>query len=219
MTHEQLDATDLRTRDVYRLMTDLVAPRPIAWVGTVDSHGRPNLAPFSYYQAVCSSPPTVVVSIGWRGDGRPKDSLANILETGVFTVSHVHRALAEAMNETSAALPHGESEWDHAQVAASAGTCGAAPWVGAAHAAMECAAVQAVPLGTTRHGTPSSTLIIGEVRRFHVREGLLTRDDAGRINPIDPRALDSVGRLGGMAYTETKARFELQRPPTPESTK
>ena len=110
MAHEEIDAASLRAGDVYRLMTDLVAPRPIAWVGTVDGQGRRNLAPYSYFQAVCSAPATVVLGMGWMRDGRPKNSLANILETRGFTISHVRRGDAEAMNDTSVELPHGESE-------------------------------------------------------------------------------------------------------------
>ena len=62
MSTTELPVAELSTADAYRLMTDLVAPRPIAWVSTLDADGRPNLAPFSYYQAVCSSPPMVVIS-------------------------------------------------------------------------------------------------------------------------------------------------------------
>ena len=147
MSHEIIEASGLRTSDAYRLMTDLVAPRPIAWVGTVDEAGRANLAPFSYFQAVCSRPPTITLSVSWRPDGTPKDTLRNILEVGTFTVSHVSRPLAAAMNQTSAALPAGESEWDFAGVDAQASTRVAAPWVAGARAAFECALKHAVPLG------------------------------------------------------------------------
>lgn len=218
MAHEEIDAASLRAGDVYRLMTDLVAPRPIAWVGTVDGQGRRNLAPYSYFQAVCSAPATVVLGMGWMRDGRPKNSLANILETRGFTISHVRRGDAEAMNDTSVELPHGESEWDRVQVPSAPSAVVAPPWVASAHAAMECELVQAVPLGRTRNGTPSSTLVIAEVRRFHVREGLLSRGDRGQLLSMDAGALEAVGRLGGMAYTETSARFVLDRPARPEET-
>lgn len=216
MSHEVIEAGSLRTSDAYRLMTDLVAPRPIAWVGTVDGESRPNLAPFSYFQAVCSRPPTVVLSVGWRGDGTAKDTLLNILETRTFTVSHVSRPLAESMNKTAAVLPAQVSEWDFAGVEARASTRVAAPWVASAHAAFECTLRHALPLGHTHHGTPSSTLLVAEVLLFHVEEALLRRTSDGRLAPMDPAALDAVGRLGGMAYTETSARFELARPTVPE---
>ena len=86
-------------------MTDLVAPRPIAWVSSEDGQGRRNLAPFSYFQAVCSHPPMIVLAIAWHPDGRMKDSLANILERREFVVSHVGEAQLEAMNQTSAPFP------------------------------------------------------------------------------------------------------------------
>ncbi len=216
MSHELIEAEGLRTSDAYRLMTDLVAPRPIAWVGTVDGEGRRNLAPFSYFQAVCSQPPTLVLSVGWRGDGTAKDTLRNILDTRTFTVSHVSRPLAESMNATAAALAADESEWDVVGVKGRPSTRVQAPWVEDAHAAFECSLQQAIPLGRTRHGTPSSTLLVATVLLFHVREGLLRRTESGRLAPMDPSALDAVGRLGGMTYTETSARFDLARPIAPE---
>ena len=65
MATEELPAASLSARDRYRLMTDLIAPRPIAWVSTVSSRGVANLAPFSYFQGVCSDPPTIVLGIAW----------------------------------------------------------------------------------------------------------------------------------------------------------
>ena len=93
-------------------MTDLVAPRPIAWVSSEDGQGRRNLAPFSYFQAVCSHPPMLVLAIAWHPDGRMKDTLANILERREFVVSHVGEPALAAMNATSALFPPDVSEWD-----------------------------------------------------------------------------------------------------------
>lgn len=213
---QRLDASALSARDTYRLMTDLVAPRPIAWVSTVDGQGRGNLAPFSYFQAVCSAPATVVVAIGSRPDGQPKDTLANILRSREFTVSHVGEHQADAMNNTAAAYPPGQSEWataDAGSPLASAPSFGVQPpRVAAARAAMECRMTHAIPLGTGRHGAPSTTLVIATVLHFWVAPSRLRRNDRGHLLPIEPGALGAVGRLGGIAYARTTDVFELPRP-------
>ncbi|MEM6996972.1 MAG: flavin reductase family protein [Myxococcota bacterium] len=215
-SHARLDAKELGAADAYRLMTDLVAPRPIAWVSTVNARGGHNLAPFSYFQGVCSKPPTVVLGIGWRADGRPKDTLANILDQREFTVSHVGRDHAEAMNRTSADVGPEVDEW----TLGGSGLVSAPshhvvpPRIADAHAALECRLVHAIPLGRGPTGMPSSTLVVGEVVCFVVRQSLLARNPRGRLAPMDPAALQAVGRLGGIAYTTTSDRFELARPAT-----
>jgi flavin reductase (DIM6/NTAB) family NADH-FMN oxidoreductase RutF len=196
-------------------MTDLVAPRPIAWVSSMDDQGRGNLAPFSYYQAVCSRPATIVLSISWLASGRPKDTLANILATREFVVSHVHDDLAAAMNATSAAVPPGVSEWTLVGVPSEPATVVGPPRVAGALAHLECRLTHAIPLGSSAPGVPSATLVVAEVVHFAVASPLLRRDARGRLLPIDPAALAAVGRLGGIAYTRTTDRFELPRPETP----
>jgi flavin reductase (DIM6/NTAB) family NADH-FMN oxidoreductase RutF len=208
----EIPADKLSTRDTYRLMTDIVAPRPIAWVSTVDGEGRANLAPFSYFQAVCSNPPTVVLGIGWLAEGRPKDSLRNVLETGELTINHVSEPVAEAMNASSAALAPEISEWEACGVEAAPASSVKPARVARAVAGMECRMTRAIPLGATPKGTPSTTLVIAEVVHFWLAEGLWRRDERGRLLPIDPRALAAVGRLGGAAFTTTVGSFELERP-------
>jgi flavin reductase (DIM6/NTAB) family NADH-FMN oxidoreductase RutF len=146
MTHE-LPARELSVGDAYHVMTGLVAPRPIAWVSTVDGEGRPNLAPFSYFQAVCSSPPTIVLGIAWLPSGRPKDTLANILATGELTISHVSEDLTERMNASSAAFAHGVSEWERCGVDSTPAVAVAPRRVAAARGGFECRLTHAIPLG------------------------------------------------------------------------
>lgn len=212
MSDSEIPASSLSTADAYRLMTDLIAPRPIAWVSTVDAEGRQNLAPFSYYQAGCSRPPMIVLAISTQPDGRPKDTLANVLATRELVVCHVHREQAAAMNETSAAFAHEVSEWEAVGVAAAPSRVVRPPRVASSHASLECVLRHAMPLGEGAGGGPSSWLVVAEVLHFHVRAGLCGRDARGRLQAIDAGALGSVGRLGGIAYTTTESRFELPRP-------
>lgn len=222
--HEHIDAGRLRNRDIYRLMTDLVAPRPIAWVSSIDEHGKRNLAPFSYFQAVSSTPPTVMLGISWKRDGTPKDTLRNILGQREFTISHVSAPLAEAMNATSGEYDRDVDEWNvAAKTHAARGRAPEAlapvpsvrvapPRVAGACAAFECKLTHAIPLGRGPTGKPSTTLVLGEVLCFSVRRDLLRKDEAGHLLPIDPAQLAAVGRLGGIAYTATTDCFELARP-------
>lgn len=214
-THE-LPAPELSTAEVYRLMTDLIAPRPIAWVSTIDGGGRPNLAPFSYFQAVCSSPPTIVLGIAWLPNGKPKDTLANVLETRELTINHVGEELVERMNATSAAFEHGLSEWELCGVESAPAVAVSPRRVAHARGGLECRLTHAIPLGSGRGlGRPSSTLVVAEVVHVWLAEGLLQRDGRGRMVPIDPAELAAVGRLGGIGYARTTDRFDLPRPQDP----
>ena len=95
-----LNPSDLPPREAYRLLTSCIVPRPIGWISTVGADGTRNLAPFSFFNAVGGSPPTVMFAAGQR-QGRPKDSLRNAQETGGFVVNLVDERLASVMNLTS----------------------------------------------------------------------------------------------------------------------
>ena len=169
------------------------------------------------FRSVCSVPPTVIVAIGSRGDGRPKDTLANILESRELTISHVGAPLLAAMNATSEDLPPEADEWEVAgepgqRLQSRPSSCVAPPRVAQALAALECRMTHAIPLGHGRHGAPSSTLVIARVECFWLAPGLLQRDERGHLRPIDPAVLASVGRLGGMSYARTTDVVELPRP-------
>src|SRR5262245_59553530 len=100
--------------DVYQLLVGIVTPRPIAWVTSLDSQGRVNLAPFSFFNLFGANPPVVVFSPTLRRDGTSKDTLLNVRETGEFVLNAAVESVAEALNETSRELPPGQSEVEHA---------------------------------------------------------------------------------------------------------
>ena len=104
-----LDMREMDSRDAYRLLIGTVVPRPIAWVSTVSAAGIGNLAPFSFFNAICSNPPMVVISVGSRA-GEPKDTARNAREVPEFVLNMVTEDVAEAMNETSAELDYGVDE-------------------------------------------------------------------------------------------------------------
>ena len=93
------DLAKIAETDAYKLLVSTVVPRPIALVTTVDAAGRVNAAPFSFFNAVSSRPPVVVLGINGEGpEGGYKDTENNIRDTGEFVVNLVDEALAERMN-------------------------------------------------------------------------------------------------------------------------
>jgi len=95
--------------DNYKLMSQTIIPRPIAWVVTENS-GIVNVAPFSYFTGLSSNPPTMIISIGHKSDGMPKDTLANIRKNRKCTVCMVKPEQLESMHFSSKEMSHRESE-------------------------------------------------------------------------------------------------------------
>lgn len=188
-------------RDGYKLLTGLVVPRPIGWIGTVRTNGTYNLAPFSFFNVVASDPPTVLFSGGRHAD-RPKDSVAFAEERGVFTVNIVSADLAVAMSTTSATYGPDDDEFAHAGLTAVPGTVVDAPLVAEAPANLECRVSRIIDLGENA----SSRMVLGDVLAIHVREDAL---DGTRV---DPAVIDPIGRMSGNTYIHTRDRFEVVRP-------
>jgi flavin reductase (DIM6/NTAB) family NADH-FMN oxidoreductase RutF len=194
---------DLEPRQAYRLMTSVVAPRPIGWISSISAAGEANLAPFSFFNAVGGPPPVVMVSVSRRSGGAgPKDTVRNVEETREFVAHVVDRRLAEQMNATSGEWPHGVDEFERAGLARVASTDVRPFRLVEAVVAMECRLTQVVPVEGTGY-----TMLLGQVARFHVREDLL------RPNGLaDPSRLDPIARLGGDEYAALGEVFEMGRP-------
>jgi Conserved protein/domain typically associated with flavoprotein oxygenases, DIM6/NTAB family len=106
----ELEVSNLPSDELYKLITQWVAPRPIAWVSTTNKEGIINLAPFSFFNLVCDEPPVVMLSISKREDGTQKDTARNILETGEFVVNFVEWSLLEKVKLTGEDFPPSVSE-------------------------------------------------------------------------------------------------------------
>ena len=190
-------------RDNYKILIGAVVPRPIAWVSTLAADGSLNLAPFSFFQAVCPDPPTVIVSVGRRADGRRKDTAVNAEASGEFVVNIVNLELGEAMNTTSGDYPYGMSEFEVAGLETAPSGLVRPPRVAAAPIALECRLARALPVG---RGPDDYLLLFGEVVCFYVRDDLY---ENGRI---DATRLQPLGRLAGNQYSKPGEIFELVRP-------
>ena len=193
---------DLDPRAAYRLLISVVVPRPIGWTSTIGADGSPNLAPFSFFNAVSNMPLTVMISVGQR-QGRSKDTLRNAQETGEFVINIVDEELATAMNETSGEWAYDVNEFDRAGLTPAASIDVQPPRVAAAPIAMECKVSQIVPVIDTTY-----TMILGRVLRFHIRSDLLRPN-----GQVDALRLRPVGRLSGDEYSTIGRVFEMKRPP------
>lgn len=196
----QIDAADLAPRDAYHLLISCVIPRPIAWVSTLGPAGGANLAPFSFFGGVTSSPPTVMVSVG-RRRGERKDTARNLLATGEAVVHIAHRPLAGEMVATSAELPYGEDEFHASGLAKAASVDVSPPRIADAAIAMEARVVHHHEVGDG-----PVDLFLLEIVRFHLAEEFLSN------GLPDAATLAAVGRLGGRRYCDTAGVFEIPRP-------
>jgi flavin reductase (DIM6/NTAB) family NADH-FMN oxidoreductase RutF len=202
------DPAKCQQRQVYKLMTGIIVPRPIALVSTLSREGVANLAPFSFFCGVGSVPPTVLFCPSLRPPdsteaGNRKDTLRNVEETGEFVVNVVSDAIAEAANAASAEVPPEVSEFQLSGLTAVASEAVRPSRVAESPAQMECKLLQVIYTG---RAPGSGVIVLGEVVRFHVREDLV--EDFR----VDPAGLDAVGRMAGNTWVRTRDRIELIRP-------
>ncbi len=199
-----LRPAEISNADRYRLLIGTVLPRPIAWVSSLDAEGRPNLAPFSYFTVACSDPMTLLFCPQMpAATGRAKDTLRNVRERPEFVVNICDESTVEAMNATSAPLPPGRSEFEHAGVVPAESVTVFVPRVAAAPVAYECRLQRIVDVG---EGPGSGSVVFGEVLCVHIRDALWVD---GKV-PLE--GLRPVGRLAGNAYARVTDVFELRRP-------
>ena len=192
-------------RDLYKIIIGTVVPRPIAWVATRDAAGRPNLAPFSFFNGCTYNPPTLAFTCGDR-DEEMKDTSRNILAHPEFIVHIVSEALSEPMNLTCGDFGVGVNEFAEAGLTAVPGTAVQVPRVAEALVAFECRLSHHIRLGDK---PPRASHILGEIVYWHVDDRLI---DPTARNPIRAEVLQAVGRMGGIGYARTTDRFELERP-------
>jgi flavin reductase (DIM6/NTAB) family NADH-FMN oxidoreductase RutF len=182
----------------------IVVPRPVGWVSTLDAAGRRNLAPYSFFNLYSYKPPIVGFSSnGW------KDSVRNAKETGEFVWNLATRDLAEAMNATSAPLPHGQDEFARGGLEAAASLHVKPPRVAASPVAFECKVTQLIPLTNLAGEEVNSWLTIGEVVCIHIEKRLI------KDGIYDTVAARPIARGGGPAdyfAVEESVRFQMRRP-------
>ncbi|MDD2868790.1 flavin reductase family protein [Neomegalonema sp.] len=184
-----------------------VAPRPIAWVTSLDAAGVVNLAPFSFFAMVSDAPPTLMISCNGRKPGldEAKDTRRNVEAAGEFVVNMATWDQREAVSLSSAAYAAGTSEAEALGLALAPGREIRTPHLEAAPVALECRLWRMVPLMN-----PDEAMILGEIVGVHIRDEALTEGhlDLARIKPL--------ARLGYQEYAAVERVFAIPRPRKPQ---
>ncbi len=196
---------DMQARAPYRLLTSIAAPRPIAWVSTINTDGIANIAPFSFYNAVAGFPPTIMFSVSYRVRTKPreKDTLRNARDVGEFVSHVVDEDMAGAMIKTAADHPFGVNEFEVADLETVPSVTVKPPRVANAPVAMECRVTQIIPVeGAT------NVMVLGQVLCFHIREDLYRSNGL-----VDTVRMKPITRLGGpVEYARIGELFHLEIP-------
>ena len=204
MTRREIDPGDFSPADVYHLLTDVVVPRPIAWVSTTSDEGVDNLAPHSFFTVACSTPPIVqFTSVG------VKDTLRNVRATGEFVVHLAGEPFLDAVNGSGADQPATVSEFDDTGLTREPSTLVTPPRVAQSPVALECRLHSTVDLG-------DSTIVLGTVVHAAVDEDALA-PGAGpdRMPRVRIDALRPLSRLGGDEWSRLGEVFSVERPRYP----
>lgn len=189
-------------KEIYKLLTAAVTPRPIGWISSISLLGERNLAPFSFFNIVGYDPPHVIFA-PISPNGKPKDTLTNVLETGEFVVNMVTDHLAEKMNQTSAQLPPEADEFLFADLTPIDSVLVKPSRVKESLIQFECKLVHHYSFRAKQNG---STILIGQVVLIHVADHIISKDFK-----IDTEIYKTIGKMEGGLYCRTSDQFFMPR--------
>ncbi|WP_299179898.1 flavin reductase family protein [uncultured Neptuniibacter sp.] len=202
-----LEMSEMSKLQAYHTLTQVVVPRPVAWVLSENGTGDYNLAPFSFFSVVCSDPPVIMISVGAaKPDGSEKDTYRNIIGQEKFVIHIAGSDLANEVTQSSASLPHGQSEIAHCGLELVEVEGFALPRVKGPKIALACSLYQHQEVGNS-----NQHLIFGEIEKVWVDESAVTEDEKGRMK-IDAASVDPLGRLGGTEYQTFGEVISIPRP-------
>ena len=203
----EVDPANTPLPQLHQFLLGSVSPRPICFASTIDLEGRPNLAPFSFFNVVSVNPPVIVFSPNNSGrDGTPKQTFLNAKAVPEVVVNVVSYAMVEQMNIAAAPWEHGVSEFEKAGFTPVASDLVKPFRVAESPVQIECKVIDIKEFGD---GGGSGKLIMAQVMKMHVKEEVLGED-----GKIDPFKMNLVGRMGGSWYClpERDSMFELSQP-------
>lgn len=190
----------------YHLMTQTIIPRPIAWALTDSNNGQFNLAPFSYFTAVSSAPPILMLSVGNKPNGEKKDTLANVITHKKMVIHIASEQDANLVTQTAASLPHGESELTASGLTTVPFEGFSLPRLAQCDIAYGCELYEIKELGDL----PQS-LIFVEVKQVYLNDSVINIDEKQRIK-VHADKVKPLARLGGGEYASINKPFSLARP-------
>lgn len=205
-----IDFSKLKAVSAYHLMTQTIMPRPIAWVLTEnaisDEKNRYNLAPFSYFNAVSSAPPMVMISIGTQPDGSAKDTLINIKRTEKLMIHIASAEHTDVLNQSAATLDYGKSELRNSSLSTTPFEGFSLPRLSKVKVALACTLDH---IHTINHS--SQSLVFAQIQSAYYDDAIVNQDAKGRTK-IDAAALDPLARLGGNDYAFLGEYLSRPRP-------
>lgn len=204
-----VDFNTLSSPQIYQWMTQSVIPRPIAWILSVNADGsddRYNLAPFSYFTAVASAPPTVLFSTGKKDGERFKDTFVNVSERRHCVINIATVSQSKAVTETSRTLSYGESELAGTGIAICEFDGFHLPRVVGSPIALACDFSQTIAVGSG-----PQMLVLCQISRMYVADEVMVKDEKGR-DLIDAAKVDPLCRLGAAQYASLADIFSIPRP-------
>lgn len=200
---------EIKTSQLHAYLLGAVSPRPICFASTVDADGRPNLAPFSFFNVFGANPPILVFSPARRvRDNTTKHTLENILRTKEVVINVVSYDMVQQMSLASCEYPAGTNEFIKAGFTPLESTLVKPFRVAESPAQLECRVKEVIETGTEGG---AGNLIICELVCMHLNEAVL--NEAGQI---DPNKIDLVARMGGDFYCRASgpAVFTVPKPNT-----
>ena len=188
-----IDLSERTASQIYHIMVQTIIPRPIAWVLSDNGTGTYNVAPFSYFNGICSTPPLIMISVGRKTNGTRKDTWVNIEARSEFVVHISNRALIHDVVATSASLPHGESELSLVNLTTVKVEGFRLPRIAGPKVAMFCEKHAIHEVGDGPQG-----LILGRINAVWY-DDKVAREDGRRLF-IDAASIDAIARLGRSDY-------------------
>lgn len=201
-----LELDKLKPAHIYFQMVQTLVPRPIAWVLSENKNKSYNLAPFSYFNAVSSNPPLIMLSIGKKPDGSNKDTGVNIKTRNDFVVHIAHRELLESLNQSSESLAAEVSELDKLGIETISFKGSRLPRIKQCRVAYACECYQIQEIGDT-----PQTIIYGKVNTIYINDAITSTNEKGHIK-VHADKLAPIARLGANEYMEFGNIVRLDRP-------
>jgi flavin reductase (DIM6/NTAB) family NADH-FMN oxidoreductase RutF len=205
-----INPNEIETRLLHQYLIGSVGPRPICFASTVDRDGKPNLAPFSFFNVFSANPPILVFAPNNSGrTGEPKHTFLNAKAVPEVVINVVTAEMVEQMNVAAAPWDQGVDEFEKAGFTPVESDLVKPFRVAESPSQIECKVLEIKEMGT---GGGAGNLVICEVLRIHIKDDVLTEDQK-----IDQTKMNLVGRLGGSWYSRTdkSALFELAQPMKP----
>lgn len=201
-----IDFKELPASQVYFTMTQTLIPRPIAWVLSENGDGGLNLAPFSYFTAVCSSPPLVMISVGKQPGGGDKDTRVNIEARREFVIHIAPSDMLAPLNGSAATLPRGVSEVERLGLETVPFEGSRLPRVVGCRIAYACGLHEIREIGDA-----PQALVFGRVKGVWLADEAVERTAAGRLK-VHAERVDPLARLGASEYMRMGEVIGLKRP-------